>query len=158
MKNLIKMYVETFDSLIEYESKAGRIKVPEESEKIRLKKEFEQKLNNSDRLWGVHPNSDAAYSICNGIFTDVIANIKVKKSDYEGTSIMMDYILGRVCTYKVDYERMDNRTIIVIGSPIGLSIVREAHDGWVEVDGKLMKYEEFDNWLCSISSKRQNNN
>lgn len=69
---------------------------------------------------------------------------------------MMDYILGRIRTYRVDYEIMDNKAIIVFGCPIGLSIVKEAYDGWVEVDGKLMKYEEFDNWLCSISSNNKN--
>lgn len=76
MKNLIKRYVESFESLIEYEVKSGKIKMPTRSEKIRLKKKFEQELNNNDMLWAVHPDSDAAYSICDDIFTDVITNSK----------------------------------------------------------------------------------
>ncbi len=63
---------------------------------------------------------------------------------------MMEYILGRLVSYNVKYEKITNKSLRVYGNFKGFSVVREAHDGWVEVDGKLMDYEDFDNWIYSI--------
>lgn len=64
---------------------------------------------------------------------------------------MMDYILGRVISYGIKYEKVDNKTIRVYGNFKGFSVIREGYDGWVELDGKLTDYEDFENWLYSIT-------
>lgn len=63
----------------------------------------------------------------------------------------MDYILGRLISYGIKYEKVTDNTLRVYGNFKGFSVVREANDGWVEVDGKLQDYEDFDNWLYSIT-------
>ena len=63
----------------------------------------------------------------------------------------MDYILGRLISYGIKYEKVTDNTLRVYGNFKGFSVVREANDGWVEVDGKLQDYEDFDNWSYSIT-------
>lgn len=63
---------------------------------------------------------------------------------------MMEYILGRLISYNVKYEKVTNKSLRVYGNFKGFSVVREADDGWVEVDGKLIDYEDFENWIYSI--------
>ncbi len=63
---------------------------------------------------------------------------------------MMEYILGRLISYNVKYEKVANSSLRVYGNFRGFSVVRKAYDGWVEVDGRLMNYEDFDNWIYSI--------
>lgn len=63
---------------------------------------------------------------------------------------MMEYILGRLITHNIKYEKVTNKSLRVYGNFNGFSSVREANDGWVEVDGKLMDYEDFENWLYDI--------
>lgn len=64
---------------------------------------------------------------------------------------MMEYILGRLISYGIKYEKVTDNTLRVYGNFKGFSVVREANDGWVEVDGRLQDYEDFDNWLYSIT-------
>ena len=64
---------------------------------------------------------------------------------------MMDYILGRLVSYGIKYEKVSNNTLRVYGNFKGFSVVRENSDGWVEVDGRLQDYEDFDNWLYFIT-------
>ena len=64
---------------------------------------------------------------------------------------MMEYILGRLISYGIKYEKVTDNTLRVYGNFKGFSVVRETNDGWVEVDGKLKDYEDFDNWLYSIT-------
>ena len=60
---------------------------------------------------------------------------------------MIEYILERLAAYWIKYEKIDSTNLRVYGSSDGFSIVRQAYDGWVEVDGKLMDYEDFEGWL-----------
>lgn len=64
---------------------------------------------------------------------------------------MMEYILGRLISYGIKYEKVTDSTLRVYGNFKGFSVVREANEGWVEVDGRLQDYEDFDNWLYSIT-------
>lgn len=63
---------------------------------------------------------------------------------------MMEYILGKLIDYHVKYEKITNNTIRVYGNFVGFSVVREAYEGWVEVDGRLIDYDDFDKWIYSI--------
>lgn len=63
---------------------------------------------------------------------------------------MMDYILGRLISWNVRYEKVTNKSINVYGNFDGFSVIREASDGWIEVDGKLIDYEDFEEWLYEI--------
>lgn len=64
---------------------------------------------------------------------------------------MMEYILGRIISWNVEYEKVTNKCIRVYGNFDGFSVIKENSDGWIEVDGRLMDYEDFDNWLYSIT-------
>ena len=64
---------------------------------------------------------------------------------------MMEYILGRLISYGIKYEKVTEKALRVFGNFKGFSSVREAYEGWVEVDGKLMDYEDFESWLYSIT-------
>lgn len=60
---------------------------------------------------------------------------------------MMEYILGRIISWNVEYEKVTNKCIRVYGNFDGFSVIRENSDGWIEVDGRLMDYEDFEDWL-----------
>ena len=63
----------------------------------------------------------------------------------------MAYILGRLISHNIEFEKINNHFVKVYGNFDGFSIVRESEQGnFVEVDGKLMDYEDFDDWLYVI--------
>lgn len=62
----------------------------------------------------------------------------------------MEYILEKLNSYYVKYEKVTNDTIRVYGNFDGFSVVRQAYDGWVEVDGRLKDYEDFEEWIVLI--------
>lgn len=63
----------------------------------------------------------------------------------------MTYILERLTSWNVKIEKVDNKCVRVYGNYDGFSVVRESQQkNYVEVDGKLMDYEDFENWLYSI--------
>lgn len=63
----------------------------------------------------------------------------------------MEYILSRINDYGIKYEKINEKQLCVYGNFKGFSSIREAHNGWVEVDGKLKDYEDFEKWLYSIT-------
>lgn len=67
---------------------------------------------------------------------------------------MMDYILGRLISWNVKYEKVTNKSINVYGNFDEFSVIREASDGWIEVDGKLMDYKDFEDWLYKIKKNK----
>lgn len=63
----------------------------------------------------------------------------------------MTYILERLTSWNVTFEKTDNKCVRVYGNYDGFSVVRESEqENYVEVDGRLMDYEDFENWLYSI--------
>ena len=63
----------------------------------------------------------------------------------------MVYILGRLISWNIKFEKADNKCVRVYGNFDGFSVVRESEqENYVEVDGKLMDYEDFEDWLYSI--------
>ena len=63
----------------------------------------------------------------------------------------MAYILGRLISWNVKFEKVDNFTVRVYGNFDGFSIVRESkQENYVEVDGGLMDYEDFETWIYEI--------
>ena len=63
----------------------------------------------------------------------------------------MAYILGRLISWNIKFEKADNKSVRVYGNYDGLSVVGETEqENYVEVDGKLMDYEDFEDWLYSI--------
>lgn len=60
----------------------------------------------------------------------------------------MAYILGRLISWNVKFEKVDNVTVRVYGPFDAFSIVREsAQENYVEVDGQNMDYENFEDWI-----------
>ena len=67
----------------------------------------------------------------------------------------MAYILGRLISWNIKFEKADNKCVRVYGNYDGFSVVRESEqENYVEVDGKLMDYEDFEDWLYSIWRKK----
>lgn len=65
--------------------------------------------------------------------------------------INMAYILGRLISWNVKFEKVDSLTVRVYGNFDGFSVVRECkQDNYIEVDGRLMDYEDFEDWIYSI--------
>lgn len=66
---------------------------------------------------------------------------------------MMEYILGRLTSYGIKFDKVDYQTLRVYGNFEGYSVVRYAaiYGNNIEVDGKLYDEEEFENWLYSIT-------
>ena len=63
----------------------------------------------------------------------------------------MTYILERLISWNVKFEKVDSKCVRVYGNYDGFSVVRESEqENYVEVDGRLMTYESFENWLYSI--------
>ena len=63
---------------------------------------------------------------------------------------MMEYILGRLISWHVKFEKISNTSVLVYGNFDGFSVVRQAYDGYVEVDGIIMDYEDFEDWIYLI--------
>jgi hypothetical protein len=61
----------------------------------------------------------------------------------------MDYILGRIISYNIKYEKVTDNTIRVYGNFNGYSVVRFTENNIV-VDGRLQTEDEFENWLFLI--------
>lgn len=66
----------------------------------------------------------------------------------------MEYILARLYAYRVKFEKTDERSVRVYGNFDGFSVIKEAfkQSGYVEVDGKLIDYEDFEDWLYRIKT------
>ena len=65
--------------------------------------------------------------------------------------INMAYILERLISWNVKFEKVDNRCVRVYGNFDGFYVVRECkQDNYIEVDGRLMDYEDFENWIYEI--------
>lgn len=63
----------------------------------------------------------------------------------------MAYILEKLISWYVKFEKVDNLTVRVYGKFDGFSVVRESkQENYVEVDGRLMDYEDFENWIYEI--------
>ena len=53
----------------------------------------------------------------------------------------------------IDYENISEDALRIYGNFRGFSVIRKAYDAgndWIEVDGRLMDMEDFENWLYSI--------
>lgn len=63
----------------------------------------------------------------------------------------MTYILERLILWNIKFEKVDSKCVRVYGNYDGFSVVRESEqENYVEVDGKLMDYKDFEDWLYSI--------
>ena len=63
----------------------------------------------------------------------------------------MTYILERLISWNVKFEKVDSKCVRAYGNYDGFSVVRESEqENYVEVDGRLMTYENFEDWLYSI--------
>lgn len=63
----------------------------------------------------------------------------------------MTYILERLISWNIKFEKVDSKCVRVYGNYDGFSVVRESkEENYVEVDGRLMDYEEFEDWLYGI--------
>lgn len=73
------------------------------------------------------------------------------KRRFEGGIKTMAYILGRLISWNIKFEKVDNKCARVYGNFDGFSVVRESEQkNYVEVDGRLMDYEDFEDWLYAI--------
>lgn len=64
---------------------------------------------------------------------------------------IMEKILGRLLLWNINFEKVDSRCVRVYGNFDGFSVVRESEqENYIEVDGNLMDYEEFERWLYTI--------
>mgnify|MGYP007097164187 CR=1 FL=1 len=63
----------------------------------------------------------------------------------------MAYILERLTLWNVKFEKHDNHSVNVYGNFEGYSVVRDSKEkNYIEVDGKLITYEDFEDWLYLI--------
>lgn len=63
----------------------------------------------------------------------------------------MKKIVKMLALWNIKFEIVDNKTARVYGNFDGFSVVREAEkEGFVEVDGILRDYKDFENWLYAI--------
>lgn len=63
----------------------------------------------------------------------------------------MEYILGKLISWNIKFEKFDNHCVRVYGNFVGFSVIRESkQENYVEVDGKLMDYEDFEEWLYIV--------
>lgn len=63
----------------------------------------------------------------------------------------MEYILGKLNSWNINFEKFNSHCVRVYGNFDGFSVVRESEqENYVEVNGKLMTYEDFENWLYYI--------
>ena len=64
---------------------------------------------------------------------------------------MMNHILPRLSAHGIKYEKISSTALRVYGNFRGFSSVREGYDGWAEVNGKFINYDDFESWLYSIT-------
>lgn len=64
-----------FKALIEYEVSIGRLKMPSQAEIDDLWTKFLDKLNNDDYYASLEPESDAAYSYRDDLFSEIVLGI-----------------------------------------------------------------------------------
>ena len=65
----------------------------------------------------------------------------------------MAYILKRLISWNVKFEKVNNLTVRVYRNFDGFSVVRESkQENYVEVDGGLMDYEDFETWIYEIKN------
>ena len=63
----------------------------------------------------------------------------------------MAYILGRLISWNIKFEKVDSKCVRVYGNFDGFSVVRESEqENYIEVDGRLIDYENFEDWLYVI--------
>jgi len=63
----------------------------------------------------------------------------------------MTYILGRLISWNIKFEKVDSKCVRVYGNFDGFSVVRESEqENYIEVDGRLIDYEDFEDWLYVI--------
>lgn len=65
----------------------------------------------------------------------------------------MQYIIEKLQKFHIEYENISDHELRVYGNYKGFSVVRKAFDAgndWIEVDGRLMDMEDFENWLYLI--------
>lgn len=63
----------------------------------------------------------------------------------------MTYILERLISWNIKFEKVDSKCVRVYGNYDGFSVVRESEqENYVEVEGRFMTYENFEDWLYSI--------
>ena len=63
----------------------------------------------------------------------------------------MAYILGRLISWNIKFEKVDSKCVRVYGNFDGFSVVRESEqENYIEVDGRLIDYEDFEDWLYVI--------
>ena len=63
----------------------------------------------------------------------------------------MAYILGRLISWDIKFEKVDSKCVRVYGNFDGFSVVRESgQENYIEVDGRLIDYEDFEDWLYAI--------
>lgn len=63
----------------------------------------------------------------------------------------MKKIVKMLILWNIKFEIVDNKTARVYGNFDGFSVVREAEkEEFVEVDGILRDYKDFENWLYAI--------
>ena len=54
----------------------------------------------------------------------------------------MAYILGILISWNIKFEKVDNKCVRVYGE--------SEQENYVEVDGRLIDYEDFEDWIYSI--------
>ena len=63
----------------------------------------------------------------------------------------MAYILGRLISWNIKFEKVDSKCVRVYGNFDGFSVIRESEqENYIEVDGRLIDYEDFEDWLYVI--------
>lgn len=63
----------------------------------------------------------------------------------------MTYILERLVSWNIKFEKIDSKCVRVYGNYDGFFVVRESEqENYVEVAGRLMDYEDFEDWLYGI--------
>lgn len=66
----------------------------------------------------------------------------------------MTYIEDKLKEWNIRHERVNTDTMRVYGNFEGFSVVRSSEQpGYVQVDGRLMDYGDFEDWLYSIKVK-----
>lgn len=65
----------------------------------------------------------------------------------------MNYILRKLRSCNIRFEIVNNKCIRVYENFNGYSVIRESNQkDYIEVDGKLITYNDFDEWLYQIKT------
>lgn len=66
----------------------------------------------------------------------------------------MAYILGRLISWNIKFEKVDSKCVRVYGNFDGFSVVRESEqENYIEVDGRLIDYEDFEVGYMLLSNE-----